>query len=176
MVWGVSGRGLSMPRDASLSDSYTSDRCCFTSPEMNYRHIHGTYLRKEILHQKQPRTLILSLAKLHQISDCNLHFTMIYLCTKWNFILCQINRESVITIQIWFNLKRLRIESFVCSKIHHTLKGTNLRFPLNWTEYDRAGNSLLIVNQMEFRLIYNQERIINTIVCHSIWKEIKIHF
>ena len=41
--------------------------------------------------------------------DCNLHYSMIDLCTKRNSIWCQNNRKSVITVQICFNKVQTKI-------------------------------------------------------------------
>ena len=59
---------------------------------------------------------------------------------KRDSVSCQINRESLTTIQIWFNLKIMR-SPFLCLRI--TQKQIDFHFLLNWMQYDFGCNMIV---------------------------------
>ena len=60
--------------------------------------------------------------------DCSLQFSMIYFSTKWNSVWCQINRKSIDTIRIWFNLIRFREDVCVRNRMNFKNKHTHSNY------------------------------------------------
>ena len=139
MVWGVSEGVLNwsplMQRDASLSDSYTSDRCCFSSQDWgplrslqltecdfvyNFRTVQAPSrpqapecTKSSETLQKIFRDILHTERWIYKSCENQMKFRLWYhfsvsFDTKQISVWLRINRKSAITIKVWFNITRFR--------------------------------------------------------------------
>ena len=93
-----------------------------------------------------------------------------------NEIFNEINRTSVITIQIWFNSNaRFFFKMFIYfPRNKNALREPDFSFLWNWRKFDRADHSLLVRTKRNSVVVQNQKELIGEIIVLSSWKETKI--